>query len=226
MKTYHYQLCDNVLVGQQTKFCSSRCFGDSKNLSKLQSWFTGQWDGSTQHGLSTTVRNHLLKINGYRCSSCGWNAVNLTTGSCPLEINHINGNWLDNSSSNLEVLCPNCHSLTPNYKALNKEGRSFRKQYSQFHSSASKPVQGSKMCTCGKTKLLASSSCPDCKYIMVKGSTDKRYPPIQEMVTSIEMLGYSAYGRVLGVSDNAIRKFLRTRGVDPLPCRHRRSSVY
>jgi hypothetical protein len=226
MKTCHYPPCDNVLTRQQVKFCSSKCAGDNKNLTKLQSWLTGQWDGNTQHGLSTTVRNHLLKVGGYKCSACGWDTINLATGSCPLEINHINGNWLDNSASNLEVLCPNCHALTPNYKALNKEGRSFRKNYSQFQSSAPKPVEGSKICACGEAKQLSSSSCPDCKYGMVKNSTDERYPPIPEMVASIEKLGYSAYGRILGVSDNAIRKFLHTRGVSPLPCRRPRNGVY
>lgn len=36
-----------------------------------------------------------------------------------LEINHIDGNRHNNSPSNLEALCPNCHSLTENWRGKN-----------------------------------------------------------------------------------------------------------
>jgi hypothetical protein len=33
----------------------------------------------------------------------------------PLELHHINGNPFDNRLENLQVLCPNCHTLTDNH---------------------------------------------------------------------------------------------------------------
>ena len=42
---------------------------------------------------------------------------------------HIDGNSENNNIENLELLCPNCHSLTPTFGALNKgKGRKNRKR--------------------------------------------------------------------------------------------------
>lgn len=38
----------------------------------------------------------------------------------PLELHHKNGNKEDNSLVNLQILCPNCHALTDNYRGKNK----------------------------------------------------------------------------------------------------------
>ena len=36
-----------------------------------------------------------------------------------MELHHKNGNHDDNKLSNLQILCPNCHSQTDNFRALN-----------------------------------------------------------------------------------------------------------
>lgn len=53
-----------------------------------------------------------------KCSCCGikdWLGKKII-----LEIDHIDGNYLNNKQENLRFLCPNCHSQTSTYKNKNK----------------------------------------------------------------------------------------------------------
>jgi 5-methylcytosine-specific restriction endonuclease McrA len=51
---------------------------------------------------------------------CGWDEINKYTNKIPLEVEHIDGNWKNNKEENLELICPNCHSLTKTYKGGNR----------------------------------------------------------------------------------------------------------
>jgi Zn finger protein HypA/HybF involved in hydrogenase expression len=69
----------------------------------------------------------MIENGGEKCSMCGWNKKHSITGHVPLEIDHIDGNSQNNIESNLRILCPNCHSLTPYFRNLNKgNGRKWR----------------------------------------------------------------------------------------------------
>lgn len=75
-----------------------------------------------------SIQSHKLKIRlleekifDSKCSCCKlgtWNELPI-----PLELDHINGNHLDNSLTNLRLLCPNCHAQTPTYRGKNKKSK-------------------------------------------------------------------------------------------------------
>ena len=52
------------------------------------------------------------------CENC--NNKTWLDGNIPLELNHKNGNNMDHRIENLEILCPNCHALTDNYRGKSK----------------------------------------------------------------------------------------------------------
>lgn len=56
------------------------------------------------------------------CELCGWAQLS-PDGRIPVELDHINGDRYDNRIENLRILCPNCHSLQPTHRGLNKKVR-------------------------------------------------------------------------------------------------------
>lgn len=69
-----------------------------------------------KNGSSTTIA--LIALRGHKCEKCGlteWLGEPIN-----LETHHKDGDRSNNSLDNLEILCPNCHSYTPNFARKNK----------------------------------------------------------------------------------------------------------
>lgn len=65
--------------------------------------------------VTSKLRKKLIEdgIKENRCEGCGiseWMGKKII-----LELHHVDGDRYNNNLNNLQILCPNCHSLTPNH---------------------------------------------------------------------------------------------------------------
>lgn len=70
---------------------------------------------------SYKLKNRLLSegIMEHKCQKC--NNTKWLDNPIPLELHHIDGNSDNNNLANLQLLCPNCHTFTDNYRGKNKK---------------------------------------------------------------------------------------------------------
>lgn len=133
MKNNKSKCCENCgveLNRHQYKYCSNRCQSENQYREQIDEWKRGEKDGlKGEYGLSAYIRRYMFEKSSNKCMKCGWGVVNPYTGNTPLEVHHKDGDYKNNTEENLELLCPNCHSLTATYKALNNNGRKQRTKY-------------------------------------------------------------------------------------------------
>lgn len=90
------------------------------------SHFTGQtWNKGKQlknikdYAKVESLKPHLITTRTHKCESCSlseWLGQPIS-----LEVHHLDGDSTHNIESNLQLLCPNCHSLTSNYRNRKRE---------------------------------------------------------------------------------------------------------
>jgi 5-methylcytosine-specific restriction endonuclease McrA len=80
------------------------------------------------HINSNSLRKRLIRegLKEAKCECCGiteWNGQ-----KAPLELDHINGNHENNKLENLQILCPNCHAQTDNYRGRNRASKKIKSE--------------------------------------------------------------------------------------------------
>ena len=111
------------------QFCSNACHIEYERKKKIERWLQGEnFTRGAGGQLPEFIKKYLLKIHNNKCEKCGWGKKNETTGKIPLEVHHIDGDCTNNKLENLQLLCPNCHSLTPNFGSLNKDSKRFHRK--------------------------------------------------------------------------------------------------
>jgi predicted nucleic acid-binding Zn ribbon protein len=116
----------SFLMGKNTKgiFCSNKCQMEYKHKEYIRLWKLGEKDGmSGPSGISSAIRSYLFEKYNNKCQICGWGKENPHTHKVPLQIHHIDGNCTNNKEENLQLLCPNCHSLTETFGGSNENSK-------------------------------------------------------------------------------------------------------
>jgi hypothetical protein len=110
--------CNRLVLRPVARYCSIRCQHLEISRVALAGWLNGE--RTLTHVFPKYIRRYLTAKYGERCSLCGWAQRHSITGRVPIEVDHIDGNWRNNKEENLRLICPNCHSLTPTFRNLNR----------------------------------------------------------------------------------------------------------
>lgn len=111
------------------RYCSKECSRKGYSKEKIEKWKSGEEDGTVSFTCSRAIRRYLMDKYNNTCQMCGWGRKNEYTDMVPLQVHHIDGNSLNNKEENLQLLCPNCHSLTENFGSRNKNATKGRSEY-------------------------------------------------------------------------------------------------
>lgn len=152
---------------------------------------------STNH---LKIRLYKLGLKERKCENCGqgeeWKGKKMS-----LILDHINGVNDDNRLENLRVLCPNCNATLPTHCGKNNKARNKKKVKDEF--SISNKVDFRKIKTEAKKKA------------HIERRVVKDRPSIHQLTLDIKELGFVGAGKKYGVSDNSIRKWVKSYGKNP-----------
>ena len=193
--------CGKELIKSQTKFCCAYCQNEYYYRQKIQDWKNGLFNGSVESGqISGYIRRYIFEKNYNKCELCGWGEINSFTNTLPLEVHHKDGNYKNNTEDNLQLLCPNCHSLTENYKGAKSKGTGRMKGYDYRSTKENFCVD------CGVKITIGATRCRTCAN-KFQHKNDQIPVTREELKKLIRTKPFTQIGKQFNKTDNAIRKW-------------------
>lgn len=200
-------ICCQLLKGRQKKYCSRICRSRGYHKNRPQ----------YQHNRAWNRKLFIIQRLGGKCIVCGYNKnlsalafhhKNPEFKSFNLDFRKISGSTMKkilNEVAKCELLCHNCHS------ELHNPDLEMYKLKKVLPKHISLKILNTCRC-CGdfiteNKKILFCEKCSKFRQRKTK------YPPINELIQMVKVSSYVAVGKKLGVTDNAIRKHLRVRGI-------------
>lgn len=175
---------------------------------------------------SSKLKKRLIDngLKEYKCEKCG--RTEWEEKPIPLELHHIDGDKYNNELNNLQILCPNCHAQTEHYRGRNQERHKDnklmlsdleqkeiyesipKKERKSYYIPKPKKEKPKRYCICGKE--LTSKQAHYCSQECAHNAVSKR-PSVTELLEKIKELknNMTAIGKYYGVSDNAVRKWIK-----------------
>lgn len=203
----------NSKLQRKSKFCCLKCHKEHTYINFIARWLRGEENWKQSHGVPRAIHRYLRETFGEKCSQCGWDKIHPITNKVPVEVDHINGKWDDNRLENLRLLCPNCHSLTPTYRGLNRGKGDPNRYKSHPKIKKEKLTYSCFICdarlACDNILELKTGLCQPCEKNS-RRTYEISKEELEKLISSMPMTKVAAQ---LGVSDNAVRKRCKTLGI-------------
>jgi predicted RNA-binding Zn-ribbon protein involved in translation (DUF1610 family) len=163
-------------------------------------------ENSTYSRSNVKMRLYEEGLKEPRCEQCGQGEI-WRDKHMGMILDHINGVRNDNRLENLQIVCPNCAATLDTHC-----GRA---------NASPPPLRNCDRCgTMFRAKTRKQRfCCRDCGMRRVPGERRRGFlqpqrrkterPPYQKLLAEIGAHGYCAVGRKYGVSDNAVRKWVK-----------------
>jgi len=175
----------------------------------------------THYVKRSTIKKFLIEMDYLSdcCSMCG--LTEWVNKSITLQLDHIDGDRHNNQLNNLRLLCPNCHSQTPTFSTRkNSKVNIKEKKNDDEFSDAIKTSENARQALM-KLGLQAFGGNYE-RIRKIKHETGVEFksrtskiPPMEELLDKLCKHSLLEIGKQYGVSDNAVRRWLRKYGI---PC--------